>query len=258
MTYCRRCRVVIQDETSQHCPLCTQPLIHPEGNERPEDIFLHWRSLNKAHQHPSFWYSPQSLSGQKVIHFILDFLMLALLSSILILATVNLYQINRFGMSSFPLYLPTVSLFYAILLLASLRFYHLSLGGQWLILVNTALFFIGLDLRDSAMTWAFSRGAVLVFGGFAPFIFLQMLWKVVKVKGLNMIGFMLFGLSISLISLDAGISGGKLQGWSLFSFTSLLFVALVFLYLHYVAKVRINFAPILHVKRTQKDETHAR
>ncbi|NIZ19412.1 hypothetical protein [Entomospira culicis] len=259
MTYCRRCRVVIQEESKDRCPLCHQPLLHPEDNERPEDVFSHWRELNKAHEHASFWYVPAPVSTAKIFNFILDFLMLALFSAMIIVATVSVYQLNRFGESRLAIYLPSIALFYSIIILLIVRLYRFSLGAQWLLLINTTLFLFAIDLRDETIKWAFSRGFVIIMGGISPLILLQMLWRYLRIKGLNIIGFSFFAISISLISLDIGISGGgRPQGWSLFTFSSLLFLAMIFIYLHYFAKIRVNFDPIIKAQRKREDLHHER
>lgn len=257
MTYCRRCRIFIEHDTETHCPLCDTLLCLQKEEEKPEDVFFAWRKLKKAQEHDSFWYTPKVISHRKVVNIVLDFLILALFSSILILATVDLYQYNRMGYSTMSPYLPSVALFYSIISLLIIRLYRLKLSGQWLILLNTALFLLAIDLCNEQPSWSLHTGAIIVFGGLGPFLLLQILWRKLPIKGFNFIGFIAIAISISLISLDKGFSRGwSLQGWSLFTFTSLLFLSLLFLYLHYIAKVHVNFDPIVKINRTVSESEH--
>ncbi|NIZ47479.1 hypothetical protein PVA44_00505 [Entomospira nematocerorum] len=247
MTYCRRCRIIINSESTTHCPLCDQILIHHDSSENPETLFYEWGNLKKAHEHPSFWHIPMPISSKKVINTIFDFLMMGAFSAILIVLTVSIYAGNPYHLD---IYIPIVSLFYSIVMLAIIRFYRFSLGAQWLMLLNTALFLIGIDLKNKVIEWSTSSGLLIIFGGVGPFLILQILWRYLKIKGLNMIAFIFLAISIALLSLDASLNGGvRLQGWSLFTFSTLLFFALLFLHLHYIAKIRVNFVPILQTKR---------
>jgi hypothetical protein len=248
MQYCRRCRVVI-DGTLSKCPLCHQLLLTSEENALGMDIFSH-PQMPFAQEQVSFWRTKTPLSVLSVLRHIAEWGVLGSIAAIIILLGLDLYHFNTTGIYRFSTYIAIITLVYSIGILLILRFLNLRTRTLWLIIIATALYLLALDLGDFKITWSVTHGLPLLLGSVAPFILLSALWRHSKQRGFNILGYSCLALATSLLSFEIVLSqSSKFRGWSIISFTGLIGLALIFLYLHFISKKSINLERAFAVKR---------
>ncbi len=248
MQYCRRCRVVI-DGTLAQCPLCHQLLITSEDGALSLDIFSH-PQMPFAQEQDSFWRSKTPLSIFTVLSHIAEWGVLGSIAAIIILLGLDIYHVSTTGIYRFSTYIAIITLVYSIGVLLMIRFLHLHTRTLWLSIPFTTLYLVALDFNDLALTWSLSHAIPLLLGGIVPFILLVMLWRHSKQHSFNMLGYACIALAISLLAFEIILSQNtKFYGWSIFCFSGLVGLALIFLYLHYIRKKSINLDRVFAVKR---------
>ncbi len=249
VNYCQRCRVYVDVQESA-CPLCHGPLIH---REQDLPFYSQLSPFAQDQDRENFWQEVPRVPTWTVLRRLITLVVFALLCTVFALLALAFLQKERTAVWPIGYSYAILSLAYATLVIAFLGHVRKFLVTLLCLVIATILFLFALDLMDNTLTWSYRRGMPIVFAATLPLALPTIIWKLSRVKGLNVVAVFAFSLAASLCLMDLAIDRRgifQFAGWSIIPAGILIALGLYCLYLHYYAKVDWHIDRIFHVRRS--------
>ncbi|SHK02639.1 DUF6320 domain-containing protein [Paramaledivibacter caminithermalis] len=220
MPYCSKCGVEV-DYNIKKCPLCDFPIPPIEPEEKEEDRF----------PSPQNSY-PNKVKKRKRRAFIII--------SVILLTTIELMLFQNFSIegkltwSKYSVVSIVASWIYLFFLFRFIPRFRISVIG---ISITTIIFLYILDILNGRLDWFILIGLPCTIMGALTTIIFAYLFKKSKRKGLNIVSYILMGLTLYCIVIEVFISlhirHFVTLYWSIIVALALLPISILFLYLHY-------------------------
>jgi hypothetical protein len=255
MRYCRRCRLYFEEELEK-CPLCGKNLTALEHTSTSFTPVFTTGRLPKAEEQESFWIEQKKTDKKTIKKRLLSIYFLLTLISVIVLIGTDLAKIFNGAPLIFQSYVPIISIVFTFSLVLIFLRSRSAATALWSMGLSISLFLFLLDIRDFKLTWLLAVGLPTTWAALFPWLLPVTFWNIVRIKGLNIIGFFFIGLAVSLVFIDYATSAPLhklIEGWSIITFCVLLAVSLLFFYLHYVLKIHIYLDHIFKLQRTNRD-----
>ncbi|MCL2520167.1 MAG: hypothetical protein FWE37_04090 [Spirochaetaceae bacterium] len=252
MYYCRRCRLYFEDGQSV-CPLCGNPLQNFEHEVKP--VFNTGR-LPHAEEQESFWIERKKVDFKALKKRLLNMLFVGAILSTLVLLGSDLATFLTTGNFAFSNYRIIVTIVFAAILfiiLANVKAVPFVLLG-----VGCALsgYLILLDIANFKLSWSIHIGLPIIWAIVMPIWLPLLMWRYVRIRGLNIIGFFMLALAASLLLIDFSLPlavGRIFSNLGIFAASLPVAIALFLFYLHYILRLHLNFDHIFKLKRTNNE-----
>ncbi|MGL4525289.1 MAG: hypothetical protein ACRCVN_07230 [Spirochaetia bacterium] len=253
LNYCQRCRVYVEQGEAS-CPLCYGQLIHHE-----QDLPFYSQLPPTAQENESFWEQAPRANFHAIFKRFMILIIFGLFSALL--AILGLTWLNKERTNTFPLKYAytTLSLGYAILIVIFLGYARRFLIFLLSLIIGTLMYLFLLDVADGQAQWFYYRALPIVLAVFVPFFVPTLTWKLMKFKGLNIIGVVCFSAAFSFGLIDLASSSRErfgFSGWSIVVAGILTALAFYCFYLHYYVKYDWHIDRIFHLRRYDADQVN--
>jgi hypothetical protein len=241
MVQCSNCSVAVE-ENANFCQLCGEPLIKNTADipaftksgrlRREELIFTDFQKLSKFQKRKIFW----KISG------------LILISSIIITLLIDFISNRNITWSRFP---ATLSLILLINFTLNTFLHRKILLMMVLSFLSMVLLFILFDIYIPGSGWKLHLGIPVTMLVYLTFYSLIYLIGNARQKGMNIIAYSLLAAGLLCIAAEGIISvyslGRLYFEWSLIVMVSVLFIAVILLYIHYRLKKATDLKRFFHI-----------
>ncbi|MFC1504274.1 DUF6320 domain-containing protein [Spirochaetota bacterium] len=237
MPYCPQCGVEM-DDSLPACPLCNYPVPIIKNKKENKDIADDTGDSGN--------YKP-TLTSKEKIKIIWQIVSIFLISSIVIIFTINYIIDKTISWSSYPL---TFVIYAYILISLSLLLYKnwLTIWIASFLITGVNLFLI--DIIDGKLTWYLPLALPLTAIGFVHVFVCALIYIKVKNRGVHIGAFIIILSSIVCIALDIIIklyAGNTIiPTWSLIVFVANIPISVFLLFFHYSFKNKINIKKFFH------------
>jgi hypothetical protein len=241
MVRCPNCRVEAE-ENANFCSLCGEPLFSSlaENNSftksgrlrREEKILTDYQKLSGFQKRKIFWkISGLILIPGTIITLLIDFIGQQNITWSKYPATISLILFINFTLNTF--------LHRKILLMMTLSF------------ISSIFLFILIDIYAIESGWKLHLGIPIILLAYLTLYFFIYIVRSARQKGLNIIAYSLLAAGLLSLSAEGIISvysrGSLYFGWSLIVLVSVLFIALLLLYIHYRLKKATDLKRFFHI-----------
>jgi hypothetical protein len=237
MAICDRCGVEV-DDSAMKCPLCGRDLT---GNQAETE------QVNRQIL-PEFADEIRPLNTKQRARLVWEISTLMFFSAVVVVLFLDLIANRRITWSIFPIIATG-----CVWILASLvSFFHkhpliLFLGAY----LDTLLFLLLIDIATRRLSWFLQLGLPISSCFFALLGILCFMGLRIKRRGLNIPGFILLGIGLFIVGIEAALDWYHYQAiflsWSALVLVSVSPVAAILLFVHYRLRKYVDLKRFFHL-----------